>query len=158
MARMESEKNQELYDNYPTFNKFQVAFLKIVTDPINRVEKITDKQIAETVGVSRKTIYRYWQDPDMRKAIANETNMKSAASKPDIVRTIEDMALKRGAYKNIKTSEQLKALKLWKEVNVDLFSGRHSAMKPGEATESEVDKELLNLEREYEADSAKDEG
>ena len=157
MVRPRKPKHTELYDKYPDFNRYEIAYIKIVTNPERKLEKtLSDADIAEMLGVTRRTVFNYWQKPEIRKAIVNETQMKSAAVRPNIIGIIEDMAQKLGDYKDINLREQQAALKLWKDINVSFFPNRkpHTVAKDSRETVSEVDKEFLALEREYEKDNA----
>ncbi len=109
MARIIKPKLEELYGNYPKLNDNQLNYVKFVTNPENQLRNFREEEIAESIGVDKRTLHRYRQDPDVREAITKEQLLKASDDIPDMVRDLHDMAMAKGRYTNINVTQQIKA-------------------------------------------------
>ena len=152
-GRVKKPRYKELYGDYPTLNKLEVEYVKLASDPNNKLAKKTNQDIADMMGVVEVTVRKYRTNPIIRKAIAEETMMKASDDMGDMIDDLKNMALGGKKYKNIGITDQLKAKALW--LKIFGLSGDDKRTKKATSVESSIDKELEELEREYKEDTEK---
>ena len=152
-GRKKKPRYKELYGDYPTLDELQVEYVKLASDPRNKLSNKTNQDIADMMGVAEITIKKYRANAVIRKAIAEEIMMKSADGLGDIVENLRMMAMGEGRYKEISITDQLKANKDWRAIHN--IGGEDGRVKKGKIQESVIDKELEELEREYKKDTEK---
>jgi len=152
MGMVIKPKYTELYGKYDDLNKFQIEYIKIITDPNNRLKKITDQEIADMLGVDKKSVYNYRQNPIIRKAINEEVMLKATDDFPDMIRDLLDMAMGRGIHEDIPPHTRFKAKELWLKVNGFIKEAKQKDIDGHREKMSSLDKALMNIERSYTKD------
>ena len=114
--KFKAAKTDELYGTYKDFSEKQVAYLKFLTNPDNKMAKYTESQIAEILDINIHTLYNYRKDAKFREAINKETFLKSSDDLPDQWTDLTSMSLARGKYGDITAGNQLQAKKLWWQI------------------------------------------
>jgi len=151
LVRPKKPRYKELYGDYPTLNEIETEYIKLASNPKNKLSKKTNHDIADMIGIKEVTIRKYRANPIIRKAIAEEIMMKSADGLGDVIENLRKMALGEGRYNEIKIADQLKANKDW--LSIHNVIGADKRTKDPKAVESSIDKELEELEREYKEDT-----
>jgi len=152
MGRVIKPKYTELYGDYPELNKFQIEYIKIITDPNSRLKKITDQEIADILGVNKKTVYNYRQNSLIREAINKEIMLKASDDLPDMLKDLRDMALGEGIHKNIPSHTRFKAKELWLKVNGFIKEASKKEIEQNREKLSSIDKALMSIARNYDKD------
>jgi len=106
------QPSSELYGEYPGLTENQIKFVKIASDPRNKLRNLKDEDLALELGLNKKSLYYYRQNPKVREAIAKETMLKSADSLPDVMTQLFSMI----KSKNIPESSRVQAMKLYFQV------------------------------------------
>jgi hypothetical protein len=152
-ARIIKPKTSELYGEYKDLNKLQIEFIKIETNPNNRLKKMNDQEIAEILGVDKKSIYNYRQNPEIRKAISEEVLAKGADDLPDMIYDLRDMAMGWGIHKDIPASVRFRAKELWLKVHNILKEVGKGDPEESRKKMTSIDKALMNIARNYKEDN-----
>ena len=151
MPRVKKPRYRELYGDYPTLNQVEVEYVRLASDPNNKLLNKTNQEIADMLGVAEVTVRKYRANAVVRKAITEETMMKAADHIGDMVDDLKNMSLGKKRYKEISITDQLKAKALW--LKIYGMDGGDKRAKKGKVTESVIDKELEELEREFKEDT-----
>lgn len=85
MARNIKPKCDELYGDYPELTENQIKYVKIASDPRIKLQNLKEEDIALQLGLNKKMLYNYRQDPKVREAIVKETMLKSADDLGDVL-------------------------------------------------------------------------
>lgn len=109
MGRRLANYHKKLIGKYEGLTEQQAEYIRIETDPETRIRKLTQQDIADSIGVSRVTVNKWHASPKIRKIIIAETSMKTTDKYGDILNVIEGIIFDDKA-KNI---EKLKAVELW---------------------------------------------
>ena len=152
-ARIVKPKYSELYGEYKDLNKLQIDFIKLVTDPNNKLRDITDQEIADMLGVDKKSIYNYRQNPKVREAIYEETKLKAAYDMPDLLEDLKNTALGREEHKEDPPSVKLRAKELLFKVLGVIKEAKDDGVKGNKEKMSSLDKALMKIERRYNEDT-----
>jgi hypothetical protein len=153
MARVVKPKTSELYGEYPDLNKLQIDFIKIVTDPNNKLRDITDQEMADILGVDKRSVFNYRQNPKVREAIYEETKLKAAWDMPDLLEDLKNTALGRGGHEKCPEQTRLRAKELLFKVLGVIKEAREDSTKKNMEKLSSVDKVLMNIARRYDKDN-----
>ena len=146
-------KTSELYGEYKDLNKLQIDFIKLVTNPNNKLRDITDQEIADMLGVDKRSIYNYRQNPKVREAIYEETKLKAAYDMPDLLEDLKNTALGRCEHKDDPPSVKLRAKELLFKVLGVIKEAKDDGVKGNKEKMSSLDKALMNIERRYNEDT-----
>lgn len=157
MARIVKPKTSELYGEYKDLNKLQIDFIKLVTNPNNKLRDITDQEIADMLGVDKKSIYNYRQSPKIRKAIYEETKLKIAYDMPDLFEDLKNTALGIRGHELDPPNVKLRAKELILKVAGELKETKENSVKNNKEKMSSLDKALMNIERRYNKDTGETE-
>jgi len=149
MARIIKPKLHQLYGTYPKLNRTQLEYLKILTDPELKLRKLNEEEIAEIMGAHKKTLYNYRQDPNFREAVNKETMLKAADDLPDMIKDLKDMALGKGRYKQITSSAQIQAKKLWLSVMGLIEEGRQKHIETRKQVRKSFEQRLMEIDKQY---------
>lgn len=110
---------------------------KNVHDLVNYIwqkPKANQQQLATAIGVSRRTLYRYWQDPDFEEAVNNLSRLQSSKHKNAIDHALVEKA-KLGDVPAMRTFYQLRGELLEK-------------LEHGGGVDLNISDERINLQRE----------
>ena len=156
MARHIEPKLNELYGNYPNLTDNQRKYVSFVTNPENVLRDIKESDIAEIIGVDKRTLWTYRQDPDVREAITKEQLLKAADDFPNMIVDLRDMALAKGKYVDININHQIKAKDLWLKIFGFVDEARAKNVEAKKELSSSFEKRLLELDRKYIRDTGED--
>jgi len=106
------QPSSDLYGEYPGLSENQIKFVKIASDPRNKLRNLKDEDLALELGLNKKSLYLYRQNPKVREAIAKETMLKSADSLPDVMTQLFTMI----KSKDTPESSRVQAMKLYFQV------------------------------------------
>lgn len=153
MPKFKKPKYAELYGKYEDFNEKQIEYLKFLTNPENKLKKYNDDEVANILGIDRRTLYNYRQDEKFREAISKEAFLKAADDLPDMWADLTNMALARGKYKDINATDKLKAETLWWKISGFLEEARTKSKKVKEEVHSSFEQRLIEYDRKYRKDN-----
>lgn len=109
MARKADYSYDNLIGEYPLLSDGQKEYIRIRTDPRSKIDGLSDKDIADAIGVGHRTIGLWKTKKEVKDALVSETNRKKADKYPDIVSVIENIIFDR----NAENRDKLKAVELW---------------------------------------------
>lgn len=138
-GRKPKRRLKELYGDYKGLLVEQVKYIKIMADPETELKGLTQKDIANIVGVkSRKTLYSWANLPEIRDAILAEKQRKLVDKYPSMLQVLEDIAYSRTP--GTTPTAVIKAATVW------LKAGGYFK-KAGEATADEITEKEKSLEK-----------
>src|SRR4030042_4850627 len=129
MARIVKPKTSELYGEYKDLNKLQIDFIKIATDPNNKLRDMTDQEIADMLGVDKRSIYNYRQNPKVREAIYEETKLKAADYMFDLYEDLINTALGVRGHEKDPPMVKLRAKELLMKLSGELKEAKEGNVK-----------------------------
>ncbi len=155
MARVKKPRYTELYGEYPTLNKIEIEYIKLVSNPAHSNK--TNRKISEMLGVDEVSIGRYRKNPIIQRARVEETIMKSADDLPLMVEDLKKAALAKGRYKEISVTDQNRAKVEWFKIHAIYERAKRDEVDKNKVKgkSTVIDEELLELEREFEEDTKK---
>jgi hypothetical protein len=153
MGRTIVPKLHDLYGNYPKLNKIQLEYLKLSTDPEMKLRQLSEAEIAEILGIDKKSLYNYRQNPEFREAINKETMLKAADDLPDMLGDLKNMALGRGEHKGINPTAQLQAKKIWFSVMGFIDEAKQKHVDTRKEVMTSFEQRLMKIDSEYRSDS-----
>jgi hypothetical protein len=156
MGRQIVPKLHDLYGKYPKLNKIQLEYLKLLTDPEMKLRQLGEADIAEILGIDKRSLYNYRQDPEFREAINKETMLKAADDLPDMLTDLRNMALKRGDHREIAAPTQLQAKKLWMSVMGFIEEARQKHVDTRKDVMKSFEQRLMEIDKQYRPDSMED--
>lgn len=142
-------RTETLYGSYPKLSENQLKYVELATNPEIKLRDIKEENIAEMMGVDKRTLYTYRQDNEVREAVVKEQMLKSSDYMPDVLKILTDMMTADNRFKDIKPETQLKAIITW----TNLFGFTEDAKKENLERRRELkgsfEKELVELDREF---------
>jgi hypothetical protein len=153
MSRPIAPKLHDLYGTYPKLNKIQLEYLKLLTDPEMKLRQLAEPDIAEILGVEKRSLYNYRQDPEFREAVNKETMLKAADDLPDMIGDLRNMALARGTYTTIAVTTQLQAKKLWLSLMGFIEEARQKHVDTRKDVMKSFEQRLMEIDKQYRPDS-----
>ena len=149
MARSIKPKIDELYGEYKNLTDNQIRYVAFVTNPENILRGFTEVEIAAVIGVDKRQLYTYRQDPDVREAITKEQLLKASDDFPSMIVDLRDMALAKNKYTNIGVSHQIKAKEVWLKIFGFVDEARAKNVEAKKELRGSFEKELMELDREF---------
>jgi len=156
MARSIKPKIDQLYGEYKNLSDNQIKYISFVTNPENILRGFTEAEIAEVIGVDKRQLYTYRQDPDVREAITKEQLLKASDDFPSMIIDLRDMALAKNKYTGIGVSHQIKAKEVWLKIFGFIDEARQKNVEAKKELSSSFEKRLLELDRKYIRDTGED--
>ncbi len=156
MARRIEPKLTELYGRYDNLTDTQRKYVEFITNPETQLRDFKEVEIAEIIGVDKRTLYTYRQDPDVREAITKEQLLKAADDLPDQIKDLRDMSLARGAHKNIGTGYQIKAKEVWFKIFGFVDDAKNKNVEAKKELSSSFEKRMQEIDKKYIRDTGED--
>ncbi len=149
MSRVVKPKTKQLYGEYKNLNKYEIEFIRLATDPECRARGMTDKEMAETIGVNPRTIHNYRQKAEIREAITREMMLKAADDLPDMLLDLKNQALARSPYTGLKAHDRLAAKKLWFKIFGFVDEVREANRETKKSVNRSLEARLRELDEQY---------
>jgi len=140
MARTVKIKTDDLYDSYENLSEKEVEFIKLVTNPENKLKGLTEQEIADTLGVALKTPHNWRNKPAVREAIYRETMLKAANDLPTMLTELRKICDQDKDYK-----AKTQGLALWFKINGVISEAKESNIDKNSKLRSSVEESLINL-------------
>lgn len=140
MGRTKKIKTDSLYGTYDGISEKEQEFIRLVTNPENKLRNITEQEIADTLGIALKTPHNWRQKPIIREAIYKETMLKAADELPSML-----TELRRICEQDKDRRAQVSALTLWFKINGVLSDAKESNVDKNSKLRSSVEESLINL-------------
>ena len=90
----------------------QIEYIKIKSDPETRAKKITEKQIAEQLGIGERQLYNWKKIPEIRAEITKQSMLSSVDELPTILKEVYTVATSQ-VGKDVTAAAKVSAIKLW---------------------------------------------
>lgn len=122
----------------------QLEYIKIKSDPETRILGLTEKQIAEKIGIHERTLYLWKKIPEIRKAIVKESMLASVDSLPTILHEVYKIAT-HDIDKEVSGAAKIAALKLWMSCHGFLEGGDPDKDEPKDRAAQSFEDRILAL-------------
>ena len=140
MARTVKVKTDDLYDSYTNLSEKEVEFIKLVTNPENKLRGISEQEIADTLGVALKTPHNWRNKPAVREAIYRETMLKAANDLPSML-----TELRKICDQDKDQKAKVSALQLWFRINGVMVDAKEGNVDKNSKLRNSVEESLINL-------------
>jgi len=140
VGRTRKIRTDDLYGEYDGLSEKEIEFIKLVTNPENKLKGLTEQEIADTLGLGLKTPHNYRQKPKIREAIYRETMLKAADEVPSMM-----LELRKLCEQTQDRKAQISALTLWFKINGVISEAKESNIDKNSKLRSSVEESLINL-------------
>ena len=140
MGRTRKIRTDDLYGEYDGLSEKEVEFIKLVTNPENKLKGLTEQEIADILGLGLKTPHNYRQKPKIREAIYRETMLKAADEVPSMM-----LELRKLCEQTQDRKAQISALTLWFKINGVISDAKEGNVDKNSKLRSSVEESLINL-------------
>ena len=139
------EYKKTLYGDYPDLTDNQREYVQIISDPETKYQKLTHQNISDIIGISKESVDKYSQKPEIRKAITQEAMMKVADSLPVVMGRLLRI------IKSPKTtvSERLKAIKLYGEYTGLISEAKNKEADTRKNVKKSSEKKLMEINERF---------
>lgn len=142
-GRKPKRRLKELYGDYKGLLAEQVKYIKIMADPETELKGLTQKDIANIIGVkSTKTLYNWANLPEIRDAILAEKQRKTVDKYPSMLQALEDIAF---GTSDATDTAKVKAMTLWFKVCGYFKKSREADADEITKKEKSLEKRLMEL-------------
>ncbi len=140
MARTVKVKTDQLYGEYDNLSEKEIEFIKLVTNPENKLKSITEEEISNTLGVALKTIHNWRNKSTIREAIYKESMLKAANDLPSMLTELRNMC-----DQNEDKKAKMSALTLWFRINGVISDAKENNVDKNSKLRDSVEKRLIEL-------------
>jgi len=140
MPRTKKIRTDSLYGSYSNLSEKEVEFIKLVTNPENKLQGLSEQEIANTLGVALKTPHNWRQKPEIREAIYKETMLKAADEIPSMM-----LELRKICEQTQDRKAQISALNLWFKINGVISDAKENNVDKNSKLRDGVEKRLIEL-------------
>ena len=140
MGRTRKIRTDDLYGEYDGLSEKEIEFIKLVTNPENKLKGLTEQEIADTLGVALKTPHNWRQKPAVREAIYRETMLKAANDLPSML-----TELRKICDQDKDQKAKVSALQLWFRINGVMVDAKEGNVDKNSKLRDSVEKRLIEI-------------
>ena len=133
-----------MYGDYPGLSEKQIEYIKLVTNPENKLKGLTEKELTDILGIAEKSPYNWRKIPEFREAIYKEEMYKAADDLPTML-----TELRKNCVQDKDPKAKNAALALWFKINGVLQDSKDGNIDKQSKNRKSVDDRMIEIADEF---------